>query len=120
MALVFPLASAHGAMSHPSMHTMRAACVSAGVGIVEKVGPGVSRVAVGDSVVMSYASCGGCANCSSGAPSYCSSHRLVRRAPTRPSGAPFSKLPVRTVLCFASQASASKPAWTNNTTPLLQ
>ncbi len=37
-----------------------------GVGIVEKVGPGVSRVKVGDSVVMSYASCGGCNNCQVG------------------------------------------------------
>jgi aryl-alcohol dehydrogenase len=57
-----------------------------GVGIVEKVGAGVTRVKVGDSVVMSYASCGGCNNCQSGSPSYCSSHRLVNFGGSRLDG----------------------------------
>lgn len=42
-----------------------------GAGIVEKIGAGVTKVAVGDHVVMSFASCGVCANCLSGRPGYC-------------------------------------------------
>jgi len=42
-----------------------------GSGIVEKVGAGVSSIAVGDAVVLSFDSCGGCAHCRSGHPAYC-------------------------------------------------
>ena len=42
-----------------------------GAGVVEKVGPGVTKVAPGDHVVLSYASCGVCANCQSGLYGYC-------------------------------------------------
>lgn len=42
-----------------------------GSGIVEKVGPGVTKVAPGDKVVLSYASCGRCMNCETGLPQYC-------------------------------------------------
>jgi len=42
-----------------------------GSGVVEAVGPGVTRVAVGDHVVMSFDSCGWCARCRDGEPSYC-------------------------------------------------
>ena len=42
-----------------------------GSGIVVSVGEGVSKVAAGDHVVMSYASCGVCANCLSGQLGYC-------------------------------------------------
>jgi aryl-alcohol dehydrogenase len=42
-----------------------------GSGIVEKVGAGVTAVAPGDKVVLSYASCGRCLNCSTGSPQYC-------------------------------------------------
>ena len=42
-----------------------------GAGIVERVGPGVTGIAEGDAVLMSYGSCGGCANCSRGLPGYC-------------------------------------------------
>lgn len=34
-----------------------------GVGIVEKVGKGVTKVKRGDAVVLSYAACGQCNNC---------------------------------------------------------
>jgi aryl-alcohol dehydrogenase len=37
-----------------------------GSGIVEKLGPGVTSLEVGDHVVMSYASCGKCENCRTG------------------------------------------------------
>lgn len=42
-----------------------------GAGVVEKVGARVTKVAVGDHVVLSFASCGVCANCQSGQYGYC-------------------------------------------------
>ncbi len=42
-----------------------------GSGIVEQVGAGVTSVVPGDKVVLSYASCGKCNNCSTGFPQYC-------------------------------------------------
>src|ERR1700704_1972754 len=44
-----------------------------GAGIVEQVGSKVSRVAVGDHVVLTFQSCGDCQLCASGKPSYCDS-----------------------------------------------
>ena len=42
-----------------------------GSGIVERVGLGVTKVAPGDHVVLSYASCGQCTNCLRGQHGYC-------------------------------------------------
>ncbi len=42
-----------------------------GTGIVEKAGSAVTGIAPGDHVVLSFASCGACANCISGHPAYC-------------------------------------------------
>ena len=42
-----------------------------GAGVVEKVGEGVTKVAPGDHVVLSFASCGTCANCQNGLYGYC-------------------------------------------------
>ncbi|WP_226346970.1 NAD(P)-dependent alcohol dehydrogenase [Agilicoccus flavus] len=42
-----------------------------GAGVVEAVGPGVDDVAVGDHVLLSFASCGSCRNCQAGRPAYC-------------------------------------------------
>jgi aryl-alcohol dehydrogenase len=42
-----------------------------GSGVVEKIGSGVTTVAVGDHVVLSYASCGKCENCRKGQIGYC-------------------------------------------------
>jgi aryl-alcohol dehydrogenase len=42
-----------------------------GSGIVEAVGPGVTGIPVGAPVVLSFDSCGTCAMCSRGRPSYC-------------------------------------------------
>ncbi len=42
-----------------------------GAGVVEAVGPGVTSLAVGDHVVLSFASCGACPNCASGHPASC-------------------------------------------------
>jgi aryl-alcohol dehydrogenase len=42
-----------------------------GAGVVVEVGPGVTRVAPGDRVLLSYTSCGRCPNCRAGHPAYC-------------------------------------------------
>ena len=42
-----------------------------GAGIVESVGSGITKVKVGDRVVMSYNACGHCPSCEAHAPSYC-------------------------------------------------
>ena len=42
-----------------------------GAGIVEEVHPSVTRFRPGDHVVLSYDSCGWCAQCHSGSPAYC-------------------------------------------------
>lgn len=43
-----------------------------GSGVVRKVGADVTRVAVGDHVVLTFASCGSCANCQKAECGYCS------------------------------------------------
>ncbi len=57
-----------------------------GAGIVEQVGPGVSRLKVGDPVVLSYAYCGECAPCRSGRAPYCAQARQLNMALGRPDG----------------------------------
>jgi aryl-alcohol dehydrogenase len=42
-----------------------------GAGIVQRVGEGVTKVQPGDHVVLSFNSCGQCANCARGRPTYC-------------------------------------------------
>lgn len=42
-----------------------------GAGVVERVGPGVTSVAPGDHVLMSFTSCGECPSCRTGHPAYC-------------------------------------------------
>mgnify|MGYP002776374082 CR=1 FL=1 len=42
-----------------------------GAGIVDALGSGVTKVAVGDKVLMSFSHCGECANCATGRPGYC-------------------------------------------------
>ncbi|MEV5843522.1 NAD(P)-dependent alcohol dehydrogenase [Streptomyces sp. NPDC051985] len=42
-----------------------------GAGIVEQVGPGVTRLRPGDHVVLTFDSCGTCAHCLTGTPAYC-------------------------------------------------
>ncbi|MFI2207876.1 NAD(P)-dependent alcohol dehydrogenase [Streptomyces sp. NPDC020192] len=42
-----------------------------GSGVVRAVGPGVTGLAAGDHVALSFSSCGACGNCRDGVPSYC-------------------------------------------------
>jgi aryl-alcohol dehydrogenase len=57
-----------------------------GAGVVESVGSAVTKVAVGDHVVMTFNSCGGCPSCADGEPAYC--HEFFPRNffATRPDG----------------------------------
>lgn len=57
-----------------------------GSGVVEKVGEHVTKVAPGDSVGLSYLSCGKCANCQRGAPAYCLDFYNHNFAGSRPDG----------------------------------
>jgi len=45
-----------------------------GAGIIERVGSSVRSLAVGDHVLLSYASCGSCPHCALGKPAYCFEH----------------------------------------------
>lgn len=45
-----------------------------GAGTVEAVGPGVTKVAAGDPVVMTFGSCGQCPSCREAQPAYCAVH----------------------------------------------
>lgn len=55
-------------------------------GVVEAVGAGVTRVAPGDHVVLSYDSCGGCESCVDGEPSGCAQFGLRNNYGRRPDG----------------------------------
>ena len=57
-----------------------------GVGVVEQVGDAVDDFAPGDHVIMSYDSCGECAQCVASKPSYCNDHGLLNFAGVRPDG----------------------------------
>lgn len=59
-----------------------------GAGEVVAVGEGVSSVAPGDHVVLSYASCGMCPNCADHAPQYCASFMALNYGAVLPDGRP--------------------------------
>jgi aryl-alcohol dehydrogenase len=63
-----------------------------GAGIVETVGDGVTGLAAGDTVCLSFDSCGRCAPCSSGHPAYCVQMQALNTVGTRPDGStPLSR-----------------------------
>jgi aryl-alcohol dehydrogenase len=57
-----------------------------GSGVVEKIGPEVTSVAVGDRVALSYASCGDCDVCKSGLPMHCREFIVRNLVGSRPDG----------------------------------
>ena len=57
-----------------------------GSGVVEAVGNGVDQVSVGQSVVLSYRSCGRCRHCLGGEPTYCASMWELNFNCCRPDG----------------------------------
>lgn len=59
-----------------------------GAGIVERVGPGVTKVAPGDPVVLTFPACQTCDSCRSGHPCYCESLFMRCFSCSRPDGSP--------------------------------
>jgi len=57
-----------------------------GAGVVEAVGAGVSGLAAGDHVLLSYRSCRSCASCTAGHVSYCERFRELNAVGVRPDG----------------------------------
>ncbi|MFD7011734.1 NAD(P)-dependent alcohol dehydrogenase [Rhodococcus jostii] len=59
-----------------------------GAGVVERVGTEVTRLAIGDHVVLSFDTCGRCVTCRSGHPSYCLEFAARNISGGRPDGSP--------------------------------
>ncbi len=59
-----------------------------GAGVVEAVGSGVTKVAPGDRVVLTFGSCGGCGRCAAGVPSHCENMRQLQFSGARLDGTP--------------------------------
>jgi aryl-alcohol dehydrogenase len=84
-----------------------------GAGIVETVGAGVTSVAPGDPVAVSYNSCGTCTNCLSGKPFYCLNFIALNYAGTRMDGSlPISMNGAPIFGCFFGQSSFAEYALT--------
>lgn len=57
-----------------------------GAGVVEAVGEEITDITVGDKVVLTFASCGGCRSCVSGHPAYCAEFAARNVSGSRPDG----------------------------------
>jgi aryl-alcohol dehydrogenase len=57
-----------------------------GAGIVEQVGPDVTKVKPGQKVALTFLSCGHCPTCDAHEPAYCHSRRQINYAGNRPDG----------------------------------
>lgn len=57
-----------------------------GAGVVDSIGTGVTAVVPGDHVVLSFNSCGACAQCRSGHPAYCASFPVLNFGGRRADG----------------------------------
>ncbi|MEU4428213.1 NAD(P)-dependent alcohol dehydrogenase [Actinoplanes sp. NPDC024001] len=62
-----------------------------GAGVVEAVGDGVTGVAPGDTVCLSYRSCGDCPQCRGGHPAYCLRSALNSRGTRADGSSPLSR-----------------------------
>ncbi|MGW1376863.1 NAD(P)-dependent alcohol dehydrogenase [Streptomyces sp. NPDC002446] len=64
-----------------------------GAGVVEAVGEAVTTVVPGDTVCLTYRSCGACGQCSTGGPAYCERAGSLNASGSRPDGStPLSRL----------------------------
>jgi aryl-alcohol dehydrogenase len=59
-----------------------------GAGVVEAVGPGVTKVVPGDRVVLTFGSCSRCPRCAEGVPSHCHNMRTLQFSGAREDGSP--------------------------------
>jgi aryl-alcohol dehydrogenase len=59
-----------------------------GAGVVEAVGSEVTRAVPGDTVLLSFSSCGACPSCSEGRPAYCGTFLSRNFGGVRPDGSP--------------------------------
>ena len=57
-----------------------------GAGIVDSIGADVTKVAVGDKVLLTFDSCGHCSSCARDHPSYCRDFNLLNLSGARPDG----------------------------------
>lgn len=57
-----------------------------GAGVVTAIGEGVTKVAVGDKVALSFNNCGECSSCKRGEPGYCASFMALNFGGVRPDG----------------------------------
>ncbi|MFG1781420.1 alcohol dehydrogenase catalytic domain-containing protein [Rhodococcus oryzae] len=57
-----------------------------GSGVVESIGPGVDSLRPGDHVVLSFAACRNCRNCTGGHPAYCADFAALNYSGYRPDG----------------------------------
>lgn len=71
-----------GAAAHP----LPAVFGHEGSGVVEAIGAGVTKVVPGDSVVISFGSCGACDHCGAGMPAGCRSLPALNFSGARPDG----------------------------------
>jgi aryl-alcohol dehydrogenase len=84
-----------------------------GAGVVIAAGEQVTKVNVGDRVVMSFASCGHCARCNENLPSYCASFPALNYSGRRPdgsSGISLNEVPISS--SFFGQSSFASHALT--------
>lgn len=82
-----------------------------GTGVVEQVGPGVTSVAPGDHVVLSFRSCQACAMCRAGNPAYCEQTLLLNYFGMRLDGSTTMRRGGTTVFgSFFGQSSLSRHA----------
>ncbi|HEU0218631.1 MAG TPA: NAD(P)-dependent alcohol dehydrogenase [Stellaceae bacterium] len=77
-----------------------------GAGIVAELGAGVSDLAVGDKVVISFPFCGECEPCRTEHPAYCTAARALKSSGRRADGfTPMSRHGVPVYSCFFQQSS---------------
>src|SRR5262249_3057303 len=89
-----------------------------GAGVVQAVGSGVSALAPGDHVVISFPWCGACPNCRRNMPFHCMNGRALKSRGTRPDGSTLMSKSVAPVYsAFFQQSSFASHAIPNDRSP---
>ncbi|KRB76107.1 geraniol dehydrogenase [Nocardioides sp. Root190] len=104
------LAAQHGHLPFP----MPGVVGHEGAGTVRAIGEGVTKVAVGDKVALTFNSCGECASCKKAEPGYCVSFMALNFGGVRPDGTSgLSKDGVQLGANFFGQSSFATAAIAN-------